>query len=379
MKKTIIALTIMVTMLLSNVSVFAATETRLATHPITKETKTITVQVADKPVTLSEKEALEKNFNFNGKYYPFGYWMGQTEAEAKDNFLDLYRNATKTLSQMSADPIKSVVELDLMWRAWTEYTLYGEIQDEGIYNKITKDILAKYPILTTGTDREKTDRQLEQIYALAQWLAKNTMYDDTGKGSASVTSLAVDIPTSSELQKMYDTTWSIQDPAKKYESYSKMKVLELARYKESYSVKPSEKYTGVCGSYALLAGRVLRQMGIEAVYVGSDTHAWNVVKMANGATVHLDYTDVSKGVASIAQMPAKTYTEAHGRYYSNNLKNKLTNSINIIKSGRLMAAMDYQYDGNSNFEKIPEGDIFAVYSNEEQRKEFRTKMNNLER
>lgn len=80
-------------------------------------------------------------------------------------------------------------------------------------------------------------------------------------------------------------------------------IVNKAVYTEKTKTSPHHAYTllkdgkGVCQAYALLAYRLLTEMGVEARYVvgigvtedGSEDHAWNSVKI-NGVWYHLDTT-----------------------------------------------------------------------------------------
>lgn len=341
-----------------------------------------TVQVADKEVTLTEKEALEKNFNFNGKYYPFGYWMGHSEIEAKNNFLDLYRNAHKPVSSMAKDIYVGIGQVDLMNSAWHDYYIFGVQQDERIYEAITKDILAKYPILTTGTTEQKVQRQLEQIREYAKWLAKNTNYGDENGLQNLVVRTSTLITMDKELSALANKFYTSQTSTQTY--YNAVKSYQNAYYNgmgKSFQASKGMIYEGVCEGYAQLTEDVLRQMGIETVYVGSSVHAWNVVMFANGMTAHLDTTDVSvSGTVHFFHLPLTVYSESYDRHWSSIIKERLTNSINTIKSVRLMAAMNYDLVDSTNgypFDKIPEGDVIAIFGTIEKAKEYIATLKNL--
>jgi hypothetical protein len=309
MKKQLIIVLMISSFLLCQGLAFAEEKVTIV-NPFNGETKEITV--TDNTIQIQGvgtlDEELAERFDFNDRYYPQAYWIGNNYDDAKDNFTYQYNTI------LFGDNGTS--------RTWTHKNyLTQKREDEFLYEAITKDILKKYPILTTGTDAQKKERQLQQMLELNKWFVNNSDYGKhyfdyllqdkydmyslisgqlTTTENVKYSELKIDTVVSKEYRDnvMFETEFNPNVDTIKYMDdyfkYHNMK-LEGGLSMHTYLKGKNVKFTAVCGGYAIITKMVANQMGIDAQEIASGTHAWAVVRFADGSILHFDETGADEG------------------------------------------------------------------------------------
>lgn len=67
----------------------------------------------------------------------------------------------------------------------------------------------------------------------------------------------------------------------------------------SYLKGKNVKLTAVCNGYSIITKMIANQMGIDAQEVASETHAWTVVRFADGSIMHFDETQADESIQSL--------------------------------------------------------------------------------
>lgn len=321
-------------------------------------------------------EELAERFEYNGRYYPQAYWLGNDYDDAKENFTHiyntiLYKNNDGTL------------------KTWTyKNYLTQKREDEFLYEAITKDILKKYPILTNGTDKQKKERQLQQMLELNKWFVNNSDYGKhyfdyllqdkynmyslisgqlTTTENVKYGELKIDNVVSKEYRDnvMFETEFNPDVDTIKYMNeyfrYHNMR-LEGGLSMHSYLKGRNVKFTAVCHGYSRITKMVANQMGIDAQEVASETHAWTVVRFSDGSIMHFDETQADEGFQSL-------YILVDGLKTDSRIGDVVRTRATSVKSSdeRLYKLMG----GNSQYPKeirksktVPMGDVLEVFGHQ---------------
>ena len=377
MKKTMITL-LMLVVFAQGATAYATT---IGTSPLMSETKEIMVTPKEEveEVTIEGvEEALAERFDYNGRYYPRAYWVGHDYDGAKEIFLGKYE--TMTSGYYESKPV--------IYREYLTDMRYDEV----LYNALTKDLLAEYPILFEGTIEQKKANELQQILAINEWFVANTMYKRTDHkasllnqfslgsnisgeiyGTVAYGELAIDSVLSKEFRTAgcakgntltEETTAAFMVSIKEYNDM----LLEGGLISVEYNKTSGAVFYGTCAEYAVLFKAIAQQMGIDVQMVASEIHGWNVIRLADGSIFHLDETQADEGLNSIY-------------YINDSLKGDLgvrsviydERTINVGTSPkRLYELMDRRTDGIVVEErhlmdgpKIPVGSFIEVFGTPE--------------
>lgn len=370
MKKLTVLILTVATLLSTVTPAYAGAVT--ATHPVTGQTKTIKTE--ESSVNF---ESVEKASEFNGKYYPIGYWIDKVAGEGA--FLNGYK---EQLSKNINNGNYTAYASDILGMN------YSIDADTYLYENVTKGILDRYPVLVNGTEEQKTKRQLEQLEAYLVWLKDRTTYADSDNIDLDgYTFDGLKATGNDRTEKLGDYSWDKIVDTKSAEAFAQAWSAENKSYlsKSYVNISSSNRMQGVCYDYAVLTASVLQQMGINTVNLKTYqtsvflNHEWNLVQFANGGIFHLDTTNIDRYGIQVFQATNAIFNKK-------SLYNDTDSSVKRYDSS-LTTSHDIYSDTDANFilelssvataVVYPQGDIVKVFGTVDATKSWIEKMKNV--